>query len=75
MPDSGHAILGFQYVADYLAPEAEDLLLAGVDAHPWQTSADHGVQVYGYHYNHRKQETFQIGELPVWTRDLLMLIR
>jgi alkylated DNA repair dioxygenase AlkB len=71
MSDDGlPTIAGLQYVAGYIAAETQDLLLAAVDAHPWQTSVDHGVQVYGYHYNHRKREAYPIGGLPLWAREL-----
>jgi alkylated DNA repair dioxygenase AlkB len=33
-------------------------------------SVDHGVQIYGYHYNHRRRAAYQIGELPQWATDL-----
>jgi alkylated DNA repair dioxygenase AlkB len=71
MPDNGlPTIAGLRYVADYLAPDTQELLLAAVDAQPWQTSVDHGVQIYGYRYSHRTREVFPIGELPAWAREL-----
>ena len=63
-------ISGLQYVPEYLDPEGHDRLLAAVDLHSWQMSVDHGVQVYGYHYNHAKSEAYRIGDLPPWANDL-----
>lgn len=65
-------IVGIQYVPEYLDPATHDRLLAAVNMHPWQMSVDHGVQVYGYHYNHTKRAAYQIGDLPPWTSDLAM---
>jgi alkylated DNA repair dioxygenase AlkB len=63
---------GLQYFRQYLSQETHDRLLAAVDAHLWQQSVDHGVQVYGYHYNHRKGAAYRIGELPPWAHELAM---
>jgi len=63
-------IAGLQYVPEYLDRETHDRLLTAVDLQPWQTSNDHGVQVYGYHYNHKRRAAYRIGELPSWVRDL-----
>jgi alkylated DNA repair dioxygenase AlkB len=63
-------IAGIQYVPDYLDQDTHDRLLAAVDERPWQTSVDHGVQVYGYSYNHKQRVAFRIGELPVWAMEL-----
>jgi alkylated DNA repair dioxygenase AlkB len=71
MPDGMlPTIVGLQYVPEYLDRETHDRLLAAVDLHPWQMSVDHGVQVYGYHYNHAKRAGYRIGELPPWAGDL-----
>jgi alkylated DNA repair dioxygenase AlkB len=61
---------GLQYIADYLDRETHDRLLAAVESQPWQTSIDHGVQIYGYHYNHKRRAAYRIGELPQWAADL-----
>ena len=61
---------GLCYIADYLTPVTEALLLEAADAHEWQMFVDHGVQVCGYHYNHGKREAYQIGQLPVWAAEL-----
>jgi len=63
-------IAGAHYIPDYLDQPAHDELLAAVDRHPWQMSVDHGVQVYGYHYNHRLGVAYKIGELPPWAVSL-----
>lgn len=59
-------IPGLRYVPDYIDAEAHDRLLSAVDSHIWLTSVDHRVQVHGYHYSHRTQEAYRIGELPAW---------
>jgi len=63
-------IAGITYVPAYLDQETHDRLLAAVDECPWQTSVDHGVQVYGYSYNHRVRAAYKIGELPDWAAGL-----
>jgi alkylated DNA repair dioxygenase AlkB len=63
-------ISGLQYIADYLDRETHDRLLTAVESLPWQMSVDHGVQIYGYHYNHKRQAAYRIGELPQWADDL-----
>jgi alkylated DNA repair dioxygenase AlkB len=63
-------IAGLQYVPEYLDPATHDRLLTAVDAQPWQMSVDHGVQIYGYRYNHTHREAIRIGELPAWAADL-----
>jgi alkylated DNA repair dioxygenase AlkB len=63
-------IAGLQYVPEYLDRETHDRLLGSVLLQPWQTSNAHGVQVYGYHYNHERRAAYRIGELPSWARDL-----
>jgi alkylated DNA repair dioxygenase AlkB len=68
--DMPPTIIGLQYLPDYLDPETHDRLLKAVDLQPWQTSNRHGVQVYGYHYNHERRAAYRIGELPAWARDL-----
>src|SRR4051812_16739204 len=71
MTDNGlPAIAGLQYVADYIGSTTAERLLAAVDAQRWLMSIDHGVQVYGYHYDRRKRQAYRIGELPVWAREL-----
>jgi alkylated DNA repair dioxygenase AlkB len=73
MPDDMLTTVGgLQYVPEYLDREAHDRLLAAVDLHPWQTFVDHGVQIYGYHYNHRRRAAYRIGELPQWASDLAL---
>jgi alkylated DNA repair dioxygenase AlkB len=57
---------GIRYVPGYLDQETHDRLLAAVDDHRWQTSVDHGVQVYGYSYDHRLGAAYCIGPLPDW---------
>ena len=66
------AIPGLRYVADYLAPDAHDALLATVDAGPWQqpTYIGRRVQVYGYTYTHTHGGIHRIGDLPSWSREL-----
>jgi len=68
-------IAGLRYVPDYLDEHTHDQLMSAVDEHPWQTSVDHRVQVYGYHYNHRERASYRIGELPTWARALAMRLR
>jgi alkylated DNA repair dioxygenase AlkB len=63
-------IPGITYVPDYLDPKTHDALLAAVDEHPWLTSVDHGVQIYGYSYNHGVRAAYRIGELPSWATAL-----
>jgi alkylated DNA repair dioxygenase AlkB len=71
MPDDMLSTIGgLQYVPEYLDRATHDRLLAAVDSHPWQMSVDHGVQIYGYHYNHRRRTACRIGELPQWASDL-----
>jgi alkylated DNA repair dioxygenase AlkB len=59
-------ISGLEYLADYVDRETQDRLLCAVDEHPWQTSVDHRVQIYGYHYSHKQRTAFRIGEIPAW---------
>lgn len=68
-------IEGLQYIPDYLASEVEDVLLDAVDTHEWQMTVDHRVQVYGYHYNHKRVEAYRIGALPQWARELAARLR
>lgn len=37
------AVPGLRYVADYLAPDVHDALLAATDAEPWQPHVDHAA--------------------------------
>lgn len=69
------AIEGLRYVAAYLDEEEHDRLLAAVDEQPWQTSVDHGVQIYGYRYNHRSRAVLSIGGLPPWAIDLAVRLQ
>lgn len=64
------AIDGLRYIPDYLTSETADVLIRAADAHEWWMTLDHPVQVYGYHYNHKRQEAYRIGELPVWASEL-----
>jgi alkylated DNA repair dioxygenase AlkB len=66
---------GLQYFPEYIDREAHDRLLAAVELHPWQMSVDHGVQIYGYHYNHRRRAAYRIGELPQWASGLAARLR
>ena len=59
-------IAGVQYLPHYIDERAQEQLLSAVDRHPWQQSARHRVQVYGYHYNHRQRTAYRIGDLPPW---------
>ena len=61
---------GLQYVANYLDQSTHDSLLASVDLAPWLWSVDHGVQIYGYRYQHSTGSVFRIGELPSWSIEL-----
>lgn len=63
-------IVGLQYLPEYLDRETHDRLLTAVDLQPWQTSNKHGVQVYGYHYDHGRRAAYRIGELPAWAAEL-----
>jgi alkylated DNA repair dioxygenase AlkB len=63
-------IQGLHYVTEYLDHDTHDRLLAAVDAQPWLTSVDRGVQIYGYTYVHAKRAILRIGELPVWSQEL-----
>jgi alkylated DNA repair dioxygenase AlkB len=65
-------IVGLQYIPEYLDRETHDRLMAAADGHPWQTSVDHGVQVYGHHYSHRHRAAYRIGDLPPWVSALAM---
>ena len=65
-------IEGLQYIPDYLDPKTHDGLLSAVDAQRWLTSVDHGVQVYGYSYNHKAGEAFRVGALPDWATALAL---
>jgi alkylated DNA repair dioxygenase AlkB len=66
------AVPGLRYIADYLAPEAHDALLAAVDEERWQQPSYIGrrVQVYGYSYTHTRGGIHRIGDLPPWAHDL-----
>jgi alkylated DNA repair dioxygenase AlkB len=66
----GSLIPGIRYVSGYLDQEAHDRLLSAVDEHPWQTSVEYSVQVYGYHYNHTLRAAYRIGDLPLWATPL-----
>jgi len=62
-----HAVIsGIQYVPQYIDERTQETLLGEVDQQPWQLSARHRVQVYGYHYNHRQRAAYRIGDLPPW---------
>lgn len=63
-------IPGIEYVPEYLDQADHDRFIAAVDAHPWLTSVDHGVQIYGYHYNHKQRAAYRIGDLPTWAASL-----
>lgn len=63
-------IEGLVYLPGYLGPQSHDRLLIEVDRHPWQMSVGHNVQIYGYHYSHRRKEAFRIGHVPPWAADL-----
>ena len=64
------AISGLRYVADYLAPDAHDALLATVEEQPWQPFIGRRVQVYGYTYHHTSGGIYRIGDLPAWAGEL-----
>jgi alkylated DNA repair dioxygenase AlkB len=66
------AVPGLRYVAEYLAPDVHDALLAAADAQPWQQPSFIGrrVQVYGYTYNHTRGGIYRIGDLPHWVTSL-----
>src|ERR1700676_4060487 len=71
MPDDMlPTIGGLQYVSEYLDRETHDRLLVAVDFQPWQMSVDHGVQIYGYHYNNKRRAAYRTGGLPQWASDL-----
>jgi alkylated DNA repair dioxygenase AlkB len=63
---------GLRYVAEYLAPETHDALLATVDEQPWQqpTYIGRRVQVYGYTYHHTRGGIYRVGDLPPWAQEL-----
>ena len=63
-------ISGIQYVPQYIDERTQAQLLGAVDQQPWQLSARHRVQVYGYHYNHRQRAAYRIGDLPPWAATL-----
>jgi alkylated DNA repair dioxygenase AlkB len=65
-------VQGLQYVPDFLDRSTHDSLLASVDLAPWLWSVDHGVQIYGYRYQHSTRSVFRIGELPSWSTDLAL---
>jgi alkylated DNA repair dioxygenase AlkB len=69
------SIQGLQYVPDYLDDAEHDRLLAAADAQPWQSTVDHRVQIYGFHYDHRSREAYRIGELPEWAAPLTERLR
>ncbi len=64
------SISGLTYVPDYLDRPTHDDLLVAVDRHPWQTTIDHGVQVYGYGYDNRAKAARPAAPLPVWAVSL-----
>jgi alkylated DNA repair dioxygenase AlkB len=66
------AVPGLRYVAEYLAPDVHDALLAAADAQPWQQPSfiRRRVQVYGYTYNHTRGGIYRIGDLPHWVTSL-----
>ena len=68
-------ISGLTYLPGYLDQDTHDRLLSAVDEHPWQTTLDHHVQVYGYHYNRRTEAAFRIGRLPEWSTALARRLR
>ncbi len=73
MPDKMlPTIVGLRYIPEYLDRETHDRLMAAADGQPWQTSVDHRVQVYGYHYSHRHRAAYRIGDLPPWVSALAM---
>jgi hypothetical protein len=63
-------IAGITYVPGYVDPDTHARLLSAVDEHPWLVSVDHGVQVYGYSYNHTLRAAYRVGALPAWATAL-----
>jgi alkylated DNA repair dioxygenase AlkB len=63
---------GLDYLPDYLDRETHDRLLSGVDENRWLTSAEHRVQIYGYHYNRQADAAYRIGDIPEWSKALAL---
>ena len=63
-------IPGLRYLPDYLDQGTHDRLWAAADRERWLRSADRGVQIYGYSYDHHKRCAYRIGDLPVWAADM-----
>lgn len=66
-------IPGLCYVPGYLEPEAQEALLATVDAQPWLADLRRRVQHYGYHYDYTRKQldaSLFLGPLPAWAAEL-----
>jgi alkylated DNA repair dioxygenase AlkB len=69
----GAAPPGLRYVADWLAPDAQEPLLGLMDAAPWSAQLRRQVQHYGRQYDYGRRSVAGGGAappLPGWAREL-----
>ena len=63
------AILGLQYLPDYVNPRYQARLLSCIDAAPWLDDLKRRVQHYGYRYDYKSRRVDRsqyLGPLPEW---------
>lgn len=66
-------ISGLTLIEDYITVEVERLLVAAIDAQPWQSPLKRRVQHYGYVYDYKRRHvdsTQHLGPLPPWLAEL-----
>jgi alkylated DNA repair dioxygenase AlkB len=67
------AVPGLTYLAGYVPPSDEDVLLMAVDAEPWLSDLRRRVQHYGYRYDYKARKvdsSMYLGPLPEWAQTL-----
>lgn len=66
-------IAGLHYLRDYISSNAEQNLLAQIDAQNWLTDLKRRVQHYGYRYDYKARAISihdRLGDLPQWLQDM-----
>jgi alkylated DNA repair dioxygenase AlkB len=67
------AILGLQYIEDYIDEVQHDRLLTQIDEQQWLNDLKRRVQHYGFKYDYKARTVdmdMHIGELPAWLKRL-----
>jgi len=67
------ALLGGEYIPDYISERDEELLLRRIDNAEWLTDLRRRVQHYGYRYDYTVRhivDDMRIGDLPQWVMSL-----